>query len=93
MLAECCIASGDINTAEQYLEAGLLADGGGSSRGLDRSEILMWKVVLAYMAGDSRTTLTCVSIPPHFNTQTLNPKPLPLTPKPQTQPQPPTPDP
>ena len=59
--AECLMASGDVEGASAHLDAGLQLDQFSS---LDRTEAIMWKGVLAYVAGDSQDTLKYASVPP-----------------------------
>lgn len=51
--AECLIANRDVHGAEKLLEAGLAL----GESGADAMEALMWMSILAYIAGDFKSSL------------------------------------
>ena len=51
--AECSIANGDLDGAQETLEEGIALKEGG----VDAVEALMWRGVLSYIAGDSKSSL------------------------------------
>lgn len=51
--AECALMSGDVDGASRHLEDGTQL----KEVGIDRMEIVMWRAVLAYLAGKSQASL------------------------------------